>query len=135
MTSRKPQSDEGERLGDSIIGTWLPQWSVGDGEPTSAEDLRGVTLTFLGGRCEVRRGGNLIRLGMYTADATNSPHTLDVCFSESDVPELIGATLRGIYEVDADQLRICYGPPGGNRARAFSGNRGTEQYLAEYRRI
>ena len=37
------------------------------------------------------------------ADSTTSPHTRDVCFSESDVPVLIGSTLRGIYEIDTDR--------------------------------
>ncbi len=134
MTGRKKHSQASEALVDSIIGTWSPQWSIGDGEPTSAEDLREITLTFAAGRCEVRRGDNVVRLGTYTTDLTTSPRTLDVSFTESDVPELIDATLRGIYEISADRLRICYGPPGGVRARLFCGDRGTGQYLAEYRR-
>ena len=106
---------------------------MGDGEQTSDEDLRDVTLTFADRQCEVHRAGVLIRRGSYSVDSAKIPCELDVCFEQSDVRELIGARLQGIYEVDGDHLRICYGPPGGHRAKSFSGEKGTTQYLAEYR--
>ena len=93
-----------------------------------------VTLIFVEGRCEVRRGGKVIRRGAYATDSSRSPKTIDVCFSESDVPELIDAPLLGIYEVDGDRLRICYGPPGGGRPPAFLIEKGAGRYLGEYRR-
>ncbi len=119
---------------DTPDGTWSPKWSTWEDQPTPVEDLRDVTLTFRDGRCEVRRGGTLIRRGTYSADPTRSPKTLDVCFTESDVPELIDAPLRGIYEVKGEQLRICYGPAGGDRAPTFAAEKGTGRYLGEYRR-
>jgi uncharacterized protein (TIGR03067 family) len=117
----------------SIDGTWIPIHSVGDGEQTSDEDLRDITLFFANGRCEVRRAEVLIRQGAYSVDTAKIPCELDVCFEQSDVPELIDATLKGIYQVDRDHLRICYGAPGGGRASSFSGEKGTGQYLAKYR--
>jgi uncharacterized protein (TIGR03067 family) len=106
---------------------------MGDGEQTSDEDLRGVTLSFADGQCEVHRAGVLIRSGRYSVDSAKIPRELDVCFEQSDVRELIDARLQGIYEVDGNHLRICYGPPGGDRAKSFSGEKGTTQYLGEYR--
>jgi len=134
MVDRERVSSVNRKDTGLIAGTWRPQWSIGDGLPTLRNDLRDVTLTFANSRCEVRRGGTLIRRGSYATDPTQSPKTIDVCFTESDVGELIGATLRGIYEVKAGDLRICYGPPGGVRASSFSAEKGTGQYLAEYRR-
>ncbi len=117
-----------------VAGTGSPLWSKWEDVSTPADDLRDVTLTFLDGWCEVRRGERLIRKGSYATDSTRSPQFIDVCFTESDVPELIGAPLLGIYEANAERLRICYGPPGGERAHSFSAIQGTGQYLAEYRR-
>ena len=134
MVDRQPDRSLNGNDTDSIVGTWSPQESTGDGMDTPKAELRDVTLTFSGGRCEVRRGETIIRLGRYATDQTQSPKTIDVCFTESDVPELIDAPLHGIYEVNMNQLRICYGPPGGYRARSFSAEKGTAQYLAEYRR-
>ena len=119
----------------SLEGSWSPQWSTWEDEPTPVEDLRDVTLTFENGLCEVRRSGTLIRRGTYSADSAQSPKTIDVCFTESDVPELINSPLCGIYERIGEQLRICYGPPGGHRAGSFSAEKGTGQYLGEYRRV
>ncbi len=133
MSSITRPDENHQTAGSSIVGTWVPIHSIGDGEPTSDEDLRDVTLTFADGRCEVRRAGVLIRQGMYSVDSAKIPCELDVCFEQSDVPELIDATLKGIYQFDRDHLRICYGPPGGDRASFFTGEKGTGQYLAKYR--
>ena len=134
MADQQHDTDVKRPDGSSVAGTWSPLWSMWENIPTPPDDLRDVTLTFAEGRCEVRRCAKLIREGVYAIDPTSSPKTIDVCFTESDVPELISAPLRGIYEVNAEQLRICYGPPGGDRARSFSADEGTGQYLAEYRR-
>ena len=134
MVDRQPDSSLNRNDTDSVVGTWSPQWSIGDGMHTPRAQLRDVTLTFTDGRCAVRRGETIIRLGSYATDATKPQKSIEVCFTESDVAELIGVPLHGIYEVNKDQLRICYGPPGGHRARSFSAEKGTGQYLAEYRR-
>jgi uncharacterized protein (TIGR03067 family) len=118
----------------SVAGVWSPLRSWWEDIPTPPEGLPDVTLIFAEGRCEVRRGGELIRWGAYATDSSRSPKTIDVCFSESDVPELIDAPLLGIYEVDGDRLRICYGPPGGGRPPSFLIERGTGRYLGQYRR-
>ena len=130
-SSRSEKNHQAED--SSIVGTWVPIHSIGDGEPTSDEDRHGMTLTFANGRCEVHRGEVPIRQGTYRVDTAKTPHELDVWFEQSDVPELIDATLKGIYHVDRDHLQICYGPPGGNRASSFSGEQGTGQYLSKSR--
>ena len=136
MTRRRgPQpATTGESDMHAVMGTWVPVRSRGEDIPTPPEDLRDVTLTFVDNRCEVRRGDRLIRHGTYSTDPTPSPKAISVCFTESDVPELIDAPMLGIYEVNAERLRICYGPPGGDRPNAFSPEKGNGQYLGEYRR-
>ena len=117
-----------------VAGTWSPLWSKWEDVSTPADDLRDITLTLLDGWCEVRRGERLIRKGPYATDPTRSPQFIDVCFTESDVPELIGAPpardLRSECGATANLLR----PARRRAARAFSAEVGTGQYLAEYRR-
>ena len=134
MPDQQHTSDANRVDASSVVGTWSPLWSRWEDIPTADEDLRDVTLTFAEGRCEVFRGEKLIRCGVYSTDPTQFPKTIDVCFTESDVPELIDAPMLGIYEVMAEKLRICYGPPGGDRAPSFSPEKGNGQYLVEFRR-
>jgi uncharacterized protein (TIGR03067 family) len=134
MADQKRDSPPERPNEDSIIGTWSPVWSRWENIPTPAEDVRDVTLTFAEGRCEVRRANKLIRSGTFSTDPAGSSATIDVCFDESDVPELTGAALRGIYELSGERLRVCYGPPGGARALTFSADKGSGNYVAEYRR-
>lgn len=70
----------------------------------------------------------LIRHGTYSVNAAASPGEIDVCFVESDVPQLIDAPLHGIFELNGDELRICYGMPGGKRANSFSAEHGRESH-------
>ena len=117
--------------GGSIVGTWVPTCTIGDGEPTSDENVRDITLICANGRCEVHREGVSIRQRRYSVDSVKIPCELEVCFEQSDVPELIDATRKGIYQVDRDYMRICYGPPG----ELFSGEKATDQYLAKHRTL
>ena len=68
-------------MANAILGTWVPIRSIGNGEPTSEEDLCDVTLTFAGDRCEVHRKGVLIRHGTFSVNinTAKTPCELDVC--------------------------------------------------------
>ena len=134
MVDQKRESLPARPNEDSIIGTWSPVWSRWEDIPTPAEDVRDVTLTFAEGRCEVRRRGKA--------------HPLWHLFDRSgriirDDRRLLRRERRsrverrrlcaGIYKLNAERLGVCYGPPGGDRAITFSADKGTGNYVAEYR--
>ena len=92
------------------------------------------------GKWKVVIKGNTLRISdgkngegaTYKRDDSKKPHTIDLVFKEGPKEDIERRAL-GIYEIDGSDLRICYGPPGGQRAGSFSGEKGTKQYLAEYR--
>ena len=88
------------------MGTWSPLWSRWEEVSTPLEDLREVKLTFAEGLCDVR-GKTLIRPGTYPPIRRRPPKTVNACFTESDVPELIGDHLRQIYEVKAGRFALA----------------------------
>ena len=54
--------------------------------------------------------------GTYTIDATKTPKTIDLLFTEGP-PK--GTVLKGIYELDDTTYKLCVGPPKGERPTVF----------------
>jgi uncharacterized protein (TIGR03067 family) len=63
-------------------------------------------------------------------DPSKKPKHSDATFTEG---ELTAKTL-GIYEVDGDNMKICYGLPGKDRPTEFSSKPGSGQVLIVYKR-
>src|ERR1043166_6527334 len=87
-----------------IQGTWLPVKAELRGEPMKDDFLKQITLKLDSGKYEVM-AENLDK-GTYTIDPAAKPKTIDIVGTEG--PN-VGKKIPGIYELDGDSLRICYG--------------------------
>ena len=81
------------------------------GKPLDLAELKDVPLvlkgkTFAQGEAK----------GTYKVDATKTPKTIDMTFTEGP-PK--GLTLRGIYELDDATYKLCIANPGSDRPRVF----------------
>ena len=72
------------------------------------DDLLGITVVIEGDRFTLRNGPTINR-GILTVDPAASPKTIDVEFSKGPSR---GTTMRGIYELDGDLLKLCNRSPG-----------------------
>src|SRR5215831_5920499 len=88
----------------NIQGTWLPVKAELRGEPMKDDFLKSSTLKLNGGKYEVT--AESVDKGTYTMDPTSKPKTIDVTGVEG--PNA-GRKIPGIYELNGDTLRICYG--------------------------
>jgi uncharacterized protein (TIGR03067 family) len=59
-------------------------------------------------------------------DTKKNPKTMDLLVTEGT---LKGQTMRAIYTLDGDTLKICYGPAGGKRPTAFAAPAGSTEVL------
>jgi uncharacterized protein (TIGR03067 family) len=84
-------------------GTWSYASIITDGKPLTEQELDGKRLILSGDRFTVTSSGDPVR-GIYAVDPTKSPKTLDVTFG--DGPNA-GKTLKGIYELDRDNCKVC----------------------------
>lgn len=55
--------------------------------------------------------------GKFTVDPSKSPKTIDVTITEGDNKD---KTMKGIYEIDGDNYKVCYAPFGKDRPKEFS---------------
>ncbi len=113
---------------ESLRGTWKMtsvEWQ-GKEAPAAA--------AFTRGEWEVTADRLIFRLGKnsvawtYTRDGAKTPGEIDLTATSG--PEK-GQTLRGIYKLEGDRLRICYGK---ERPTTFATGPGQDQVLMVLRR-
>lgn len=111
----------------AIQGTWdVVAWkSNGDKRPLGYQIVIGKdTVTF-------KRGDKVITpVPKYKVDSTATPKQLDMTL-EMDGKTLLSA---GIYVLEKDSLKLCYGLPGAPRPKEFKTVSGDGQAVVELKR-
>jgi uncharacterized protein (TIGR03067 family) len=102
-----------------LEGTWEAVEFEAEGRKMSAKDLAGgqppMVQEYKGDRLLVKQGGKVVEEGTVKLDPTRAPKTMDLT-GKQDGRE---ATLRAIYELTGDTLRVCYRPEGRPRPTEF----------------
>jgi uncharacterized protein (TIGR03067 family) len=99
-----------------LQGTWRMLTLEMDGAPMPASAVAGAKIIVEGDQFTTSGMGATYK-GTMTIDATKTPKTLDMAFTEG--PER-GNTSLAIYEVNGDSWKICLGLTGKERPKAFS---------------
>jgi uncharacterized protein (TIGR03067 family) len=109
----RSESDAARREWERLRGVWICSGVERDGKEDRSERARAVagkmTLTIRGEalRCEaVILGERASRSGTIRLDATTEPKRIDLTFDPGD--EEAGQTLRGIYALEGDELKILW---------------------------
>src|SRR4051794_37825448 len=96
-----------KRLG----GAWGRVSGEERGKPLPPEAVKGARLVIEGDRHTVRLGDETIA-GTHKVDSTRRPRAIDAADTEG---RFKGQTALGIYDLDGDQLKVCFAPPGKGR--------------------
>jgi uncharacterized protein (TIGR03067 family) len=114
----KDQSAESDR--DRLQGTWTLISAVRDGKPLAEDEAKRTTIVFAGDR---------FRFPREAADATSQRGTLKIDPTkrpkQMDATSPTGEVSPGIYEVEGDDYRVCFAPPGQERPTAFGSEPGS----------
>lgn len=115
-----------------MAGTWRVLSLEKDGKKTTAEQLEKTRSIFSAdGNAMVQREGKTVIKGNVKIDPTKKPKQSEATYTEG---ELKGKTVLGIYEVDGDNMRICYALPGKDRPTEFSSKPDSGHVLIIYKR-
>jgi uncharacterized protein (TIGR03067 family) len=109
--AQAPAGDAKKEL-DKLQGTWTVVTVEADGKPLPAEQTQTMKLVIQGDKYTFQTGDQRVE-GTYKLDPTKKPKTIDA--ARSDGPDK-GKVLQGIYQVDGDEMKMCFGAPG-NEAR------------------
>ncbi len=114
-------------------GTWKPIAAVLGGVRIPDAALKSITLTIAGDTYIVTvEGEKEPDRGTSTYDTTTTPKRMTIKSLEGPNK---GKTFYAIYEQkDANSMRVCYDLSGADFPKSFNAPKGTQLYLAGYRR-
>ena len=117
---------------EKIAGVWTVTLREMNGAKVEEEELKKILVTFKAdGTLEVRREGEKVVDGVSKIDPTKKPKEIDITVRTPDGSE---RSVKGIYEIEGDNLRICTAGPGPDRPKEFTGKEGSGNTLMVYKR-
>jgi uncharacterized protein (TIGR03067 family) len=113
-------------------GTWRVVSLTVDGNEFSAEDAKKFTVVNgADGSWTILHDGKELSKGASEIDPTKKPKTIDA--KPSDGGDA-GKVARGIYEIEKDTRKVCFGKADGERPTEFASKNGTGVILATFKR-
>ena len=110
----------------ALKGVWQVVATTFDGKEVPSA---GRTLLFGDGQFTAYVGDTKGRTLRFTLDPTTSPKRIDLDKGGD------GGQAYGIYALDKEELKICYGEPGAERPKAFESKAGDKVFLLVLRRV
>jgi uncharacterized protein (TIGR03067 family) len=128
---KPPQSPEATVAQQQLQGEWLAH-----GEDKSAtESIFGNDITFHhGDEFITRKGDRVVLSGIFRVDPTAKPQAIDLIILRSPNGKKNGQTLRGIYELNGEELRWASGAPNRTRPHEFVAREGSTQIVVTLKR-
>jgi len=99
---------------DKLQGVWQIQSRQEDGQDDKPRELGKVRITIAGNKITVDEDG-MVSEGSFTIDAGKKPAQIDLVPPKADEGKNLG-----IYQVEGDTLKLCYGRPGADRPTEFA---------------
>jgi uncharacterized protein (TIGR03067 family) len=113
-------------------GTWTFESSEAGGRELPTVELKLLLLTFEGDKHTVKKGDEVVQVGIQKLDPSKSPKTIDVTMTEGPSK---GTVMLGIYELDGDTLKVCFDPRGKKRPTEFKSAPGSENFVNIHKRV
>jgi len=113
-------------------GTWTFASCEADGQAMPVTELKEFILIFEGTKHTVKKGNEVLQVGIQKIDPTKEPKTIDVTMTEGANK---GTVMLGIYELDGDTLKVCFDPEGKKRPTEFKSGPGSRCFFNVHKRV
>lgn len=114
-----------------LQGEWTMVSGTNDGSALPEEMLSSGKRVCKGDELTVTIGGEVIMTAKITIDPSKKPKTMD--FEIKDGPAK-GRKRLGIYELNGDTYKSCFGAPGGERPAEFVSTSGDGRTVTMWKR-
>jgi uncharacterized protein (TIGR03067 family) len=119
--SAADKDDAAKKEMKKLEGTWKVVKEELNGSDLPLSEDKPTLLILKGDRFTLKIGDTVEAAGTGVVDATKKPRTVDLTLSEGSEK---GQTMKAIYELKGDELRVCIAPPGKERPTEFSSKDG-----------
>lgn len=112
------------------------EWSMVSGEiggqPMPEAYRKNMKRVAKDGETTVTMGGQLFMKAKFTVDPSKTPKHIDYAMTGGPTK---GKTQLGIYELDGDTVKFCFGPVGQDRPADFTAKEGSGRTLSVWKRV
>jgi uncharacterized protein (TIGR03067 family) len=131
LETNDPAANEATR-GDRqrYQGDWQLTSARRDGKDMPAENVKAFRCKFHDDRFSITRDGKVVESGTLRLDPSKTPKALEVTLDGGD-----GQLVLGIYELEGDTYRMCYGGPGKDRPTTFDAAAGSGHSFSCWKRV
>jgi len=127
VPSRQAAKDDLKKL----QGTWECVAMEREGDELRPEDFKNSTAVYEDDRVTLYREGEFFRRGIITLDPAKAPRKVNTWDSGGPYGD---QTVPGIYDIDGDTLKLCFGRPGSERPTEFTTKKGPGFLYCVYKR-
>jgi uncharacterized protein (TIGR03067 family) len=103
---------------DKLQGTWQMQSGTNEGKEVSADEAAKVKITFEGNKATLKDRNSTLKATV-ELDQTAKPATIDFNIEKDK------ETIKGIYSLEGDNLKLCIALPGTDRPKEFASKAGS----------
>ena len=115
-----------------LQGEWSMITGSSDGQPMPESMLKQMKRVCKGDEATVTVGAQVFLKAKITIDPSKKPKTIEYQMTEGFTK---GKTQLGIYEVDGDLFKACFGKPGAERPSDFTSKVGDGRTLSIWKRV
>jgi uncharacterized protein (TIGR03067 family) len=120
------ESKDADSALKQIEGEWQLVSATRDGKAMPENMVKATRCTVKGDKFSITRDGTAVEEGTLKVDTSKKPKQIDMKIGD--------ATALGIFELDKDSFKLCYGRPGKDRPAEFSAKEGDGQSLSQWKR-
>jgi uncharacterized protein (TIGR03067 family) len=130
-TSGAEENDAVKKDMARLQGEWSMVSGSADGQPMPEEMRRQMKRVCKGDETTTTLGGQLFLKAKITVDPSKNPKTIDYQMTDGLTK---GKKQLGIYEVDGDLFKSCFGKPGAERPADFTSQPGDGRTVSVWKR-
>ena len=114
-----------------LQGEWSMVSGSADGQPMPEEMVKQMKRVCKGDETTTTMAGQIFMKAKITIDPSKKPTTIDYQMTEGFTK---GKKQLGIYELDGDIFKSCFGAPGAERPTDFTSKPGDHRTLSVWKR-
>lgn len=133
LLASQASADDAQKDLDALQGTWKLVSAERDGKAIAADEVQKTRITFQKDTFDFpdAAGIGTSKKGTIKVDPTKKPKSMDATSSNADDK---GKVSLGIYEINGDDYKVCFAPPGKERPTEFSSKAKSGHILQVWKR-
>jgi len=130
--ARGQENDAAKKALSQLQGEWTLVSGTNDGSPLPPQMLASGRRICLGNSVTLMNGTQMVMKATMIIDPSKKPQRLDYQVNEGPSK---GRKRMGIYELNGDSFKSCFGAPDAPRPKEFASKQGDGHVLTTWKRV